>query len=667
MHDVEAVQQKDGYQIIEGDCLDVLRRMPDESVQCCVTSPPYFGLRDYGTATWDISNAEDAEIAEKCDHQARRPETVAKSKASSTLGGSTETVHFSHNYSTTCGKCGAVRVDAQIGLEATPAEFVAKMVEVFEEVRRVLKRDGTLWLNLGDSYAGSGRGLNADGTHSAETHPAKQSTNRGSLDVGRVVNEKSFSKNLIEKGAIGNAWVKPPVGLKQKDLIGIPWRVAFALQEAGWWLRQDIIWSKPNPMPESVTDRCTKSHEYIFLLAKSAKYFFDAEAIKEECSPPSGGRQKAAMRSDDRYVGSDFKDYHEGRTGRHQEYQPETRNKRSVWHVNPQPFKGWIETSRLERVQEDAVSDGMTNIVFPDCPTCEDRFARLATPLCDEREVDVLSRIERIGSHLAQEQASDFVPTVQSLVSDSWQHNSGYLRLRNLLSANGHSTQNHKTARDLLTSLSCSSFVQILDRIPDTLDGFFLSVMLLSTHGNKISLDGMDAHLLAKIPHYRTDKISCSYCQLYHVKSRKTDHFATFPPKLIEPCILAGTSEKGACADCGAAYERVLEKETNTALRNLAGKNDEQYQRSRVTPRGSEHGDFHDLGTVSVKHLGWRKTCKCETAEIVPCVVLDPFCGSGTTGLVSLRHRRNFTGIELNPEYIKIAEKRLNGVQVKLF
>ncbi len=205
--------------IIQGDCLSVLKTLEKETVDCVVTSPPYFGLRDYGH-------------------------------------------------------------EAQIGLEETPQEYTQKLVEVFREIRRVLKKEGTVWLNLGDSYAGSGRGRDSDGEWNPGKGGSKQETNVGATS-GRRVNEKSYSKKLIEKGAIGNKWVKPPVGLKQKDLIGIPWRVAFALQADGWYLRQDIIWSKPNPMPESVTDRCTKSHEYIFLLSRSKTYFFDADAIKE--------------------------------------------------------------------------------------------------------------------------------------------------------------------------------------------------------------------------------------------------------------------------------------------------------------------------------------------------------------------------------------------------
>lgn len=180
------------------DCLQGLRELPDCSIDCCITSPPYYGLRDYGH-------------------------------------------------------------DGQIGLEENPELYVQKMTEVFREVRRVLKDDGTMWLNLGDSYAGSGKGMNSDGTHSKG---GKQDTNKGTT-IGNL------------RGAIVTNELKP------KDLIGIPWMVAFALRADGWYLRQDIIWHKPNPMPESVTDRCTKSHEYIFLLSKSARYYYDADAIKQ--------------------------------------------------------------------------------------------------------------------------------------------------------------------------------------------------------------------------------------------------------------------------------------------------------------------------------------------------------------------------------------------------
>lgn len=260
--------------VIFGDCRDTMRDLKAQGVrvQMCVTSPPYFGLRDYGHP-------------------------------------------------------------GQIGLEKTPAEFVAAMVEVFDGVRDLLADDGVLWLNLGDSYARTG------------------GTDRKVSESAQVGSTRNTLQQMCDRTTKAQAF-----GLKPKDLIGIPWRVAFALQEAGWYLRQDVIWHKPNPMPESVTDRCTKAHEYLFLLTKSERYFFDADAIKEQAV-------KGAANSD----------FHTGKTAEHQlgrastkprksnstndsavpgatehsglhregtECEPENRNRRSVWTVPTQPYSG---------------------------------------------------------------------------------------------------------------------------------------------------------------------------------------------------------------------------------------------------------------------------------------------------------------------------------------
>lgn len=234
-----------------GDCLEGLRELPDGAARTCVTSPPYFGLRDYGH-------------------------------------------------------------DGQIGLEPTPDEFVAALVRVFREVRRVLADDGTVWLNLGDSYAREG------GKHSNQSrHWDGRESDAGAMHHTRHVDN------------LGG-------GLKPKDLIGIPWRVAFALQVDGWYLRQDIIWHKPNPMPESVRDRCTKSHEYLFLLSKSPRYYFDAEAIAEPIAPASIGRLGQQIEQQDvsaRVPGKTNGNMKAVGNG-------EARNKRSVWAVTTKPFKG---------------------------------------------------------------------------------------------------------------------------------------------------------------------------------------------------------------------------------------------------------------------------------------------------------------------------------------
>jgi DNA modification methylase len=243
--------------VYQGDALAVLRELPSDSVDCCVTSPPYWGLRDYGTATWD-----GGEVA--CIHDVSGPNGRGKNLA--------ETHWKPKERGGRCAKCGAVRIDSQIGLERTPRAFVAVMVEIFREVRRVLAPHGTLWLNLGDSYAGS---WGAQGRS-------------GSMAERSVVQARSINahpKNVSRTGSID-----PESGLKPKDMVGIPWRVAFALQEDGWYLRSDIIWAKPNPMPESVTDRPTKAHEYVFLMSKSERYYYDADAIAEPVSESTHAR-----------------------------------------------------------------------------------------------------------------------------------------------------------------------------------------------------------------------------------------------------------------------------------------------------------------------------------------------------------------------------------------
>ena len=300
--------------ILQGNCLDVLRTLPDASVNCCVTSPPYWGLRDYGTepAPWPAVSYEP-------------------------MPG------LAHMVEVPAGH-------ASLGLEPTIAEFLGHMVAVFREVRRVLRDDGTCWVNMGDSYNAAGR----VGQGAREGY--KQGTNRAS--------------------AAGADSRRPSVStLKPKDLIGQPWRLAFALQADGWWLRQDIIWHKPNPMPESTRDRCTKAHEYLFLLAKSERYAYDFEAMQEPVSPNTHarlsqdllnqrgsqrahagtGRQGRPMGAVGQGVGR-----RDGPPGNPPERKlaeagsgtknntsmdaalavmPDTRNKRSVWTVATEPFK----------------------------------------------------------------------------------------------------------------------------------------------------------------------------------------------------------------------------------------------------------------------------------------------------------------------------------------
>jgi DNA modification methylase len=252
------------FDILEGDALTVLKTLESESVNCCVTSPPYYGLRDYGTAKWEGGSPE-------CDHRA--PDEAGKTQKP-TAG---QREHPGRWIGSLCYKCGATRIDSQVGLESTPDAYVSRLVEVFREVRRVLKKNGTCWLNLGDSYAGSW------GNQGRKETRGTQRPINGPM----IQNLKPYPNKQSNTGKIAEG-----LGLKRKDLIGIPWRVAFALQADGWWLRQDIIWHKSNPMTESVKDRCTKAHDYVFLLTKSARYWWDAEAVKEPASDNAHSRTR---------------------------------------------------------------------------------------------------------------------------------------------------------------------------------------------------------------------------------------------------------------------------------------------------------------------------------------------------------------------------------------
>lgn len=271
---------KIGYDVLFGNCLETMNAIEDESIDTCITSPPYYGLRDYGTAEWEGGDPN-------CSHKVGRSTRGGLNHKQNTNMGSfgDEAIKTGH----ACPLCGAIRRDKQIGLEDTPEQFIENLVEVFRLVKRKLKPTGTLWLNIGDSYWG---GKGRSGAKSAE----KQEARTDSLNKGH-------------HNALGGKGRTRPTDrtheeIKPKDLIGIPWMLAFALRADGWYLRQDIIWSKPNCMPESVRDRCTKSHEYIFLLTKSKSYFYDHEATKE----PTGDLKSK-------------------------------RNKRSVWHISPKPYK----------------------------------------------------------------------------------------------------------------------------------------------------------------------------------------------------------------------------------------------------------------------------------------------------------------------------------------
>lgn len=414
-----------------GDVRTALNELRPKSVHCVVTSPPYWGLRDYG-----VEGQLGSEPSPDCGTQGKAQ----------------------------CGEC-----------------FVCNMVAVFRGVWRILRDDGTLWLNLGDSYASGGAG-NTD-----ETWSDKQRSNAGS-EAGRLKNRPP--RNPLPSG----------------NLVGVPWRVALALQTDGWILRQDIVWAKPSPMPESVTNRCTKAHEYVFLLTKGMDYYYDGEAIKAAASQPRGLAVTAGKQVKQEQLGRDLKTSTLGTN-----YGPPTSNKRSVWSANEsQMLLGWLMANAPE------------------------------------------------------------------------------------------------VARQFLTDAANK---------PD--------VWNVSSHGYPGA------------------------------------HFATYPPKLIEPMILAGTSERGACFRCGSPWGRVVEKEALTRPRP----ND--YVK-RTGEAGTGNSCANTVAGVDVTTVGWAPTCACETTKTVPCVVLDPFVGAGTTAVVAVRNGRRCVGVDLSAKYLdELAAPRVEAELLK--
>lgn len=306
------------HTLVNSDAIEHLRSMATGSVHCIVTSPPYFGLRDYGH-------------------------------------------------------------DGQIGLEHTVEEYVAKIVEVFAELRRVLRDDGVAWLNLGDSYARTGGWASNDG-----------------LD-GCARGESGRAKTNVQAGLNGQ---RRPSGLKEKDLVGIPWRVALALQVDGWYLRQDIIWHKPSPMPESVTDRCTKAHEYVFLLTKSPTYFFDSVAISEPSSenPVSKARRNRADFGSVGTTGIKGTAFGQSGKGTNESARAATRNRRSVWKISTRPYKGAHFATMPPELAETCIKAGTSE--HGCCPQCGAPWARLTkrTKLTRQRPADYVKRTGEAGT-----------------------------------------------------------------------------------------------------------------------------------------------------------------------------------------------------------------------------------------------------------------------------
>jgi len=298
---------KNGILILHGHVLDVLKKIPSESVQMCVTSPPYWGLRNYETngQIWDGDK--------NCEHEWENKTVLLGS-------------YF-------CNRCGAWK--GELGLEPTPELYVKHIVDIFREIKRVLRHDGIIWVNIGDTYCGTGH-------------------------KGKHKDPKNINGRNAQSVAINNK-IK---GLKRKDLVGIPWMIAFALRADGWWLRQDIIWHRENCMPSPVIDRCNTSHEYVFLLSKSAKYYFDYYAIQEPCvsSQKEINRQRKTDTKEKQYASSAK---HSGGIG----YGVNGRRKRSVWNINTKPYKGSHFAVFPAEFVETCIKAGASNNCCKKCGT----------------------------------------------------------------------------------------------------------------------------------------------------------------------------------------------------------------------------------------------------------------------------------------------------------
>lgn len=576
------------WEIRQGDVIERLREMPDGSVHCCVTSPPYWNLRDYG-------------------------------------------------------------VEGQIGLEPTLDEWVAKMVEVFGEVRRVLRDDGTLWLNLGDSYS---------------TNAAGNDDRNGS---GRRAKRGRPRRDLA-------------IDLPAKNLLGQPWRVAFALQANGWILRSDIIWAKSNPMPESVTDRPTKSHEHIFLLTKSPRYFWDADAVREKGTNRAPGNKKSAPG----FVADPMR--MRTRAGLDQTPPMATRNLRDVWTINPQPFDGWIRTCRLDRVEPDDASGDMMRIASPDCPAHGDCPDRVPTEFCDEHAVDETNRILGTHGRPALTPRGEIAPTDPLCERWTATGSSGCVLLSRSDAATRRSMGSRRTDRAQLTTSPCSASARTPDDTHDTSGSPASYDSAARTRASSTSAGSGSRELETSSDRTQTrtgDRCTCTH---YSVDTKKTSHFATFPEALAERCIKAGTSESGSCPSCGAPWRRVVEKGEHNREQQRACGADSTGGYSGTATKDYASARAEDPSAVKArilegmrdrKTLGWSPTCECRdetdrsesgteigalwrTPQPVPCTVLDPFAGSGTTLLVAERLGRDSIGIELNPEYVEMARQRIN-------
>jgi DNA modification methylase len=639
--------QDDWLTLYTGDNRAVMQEMPEKSVHTCVTSPPYFGLRDYGLPPqiWGGKPDHDHIWGEmgRPFHPGQVEQTKWKNADAAGKGGVAGTGRF-------CD-CGAWL--GTLGNEPTPDLYIDHLVEVFRGVWRVLRDDGTLWLNLGDSFSSSS---------------------------GR--------------------------GMKPKDLIGIPWLAAFALREDGWYLRSDIVWNKPNAMPESVEDRPTRSHEFIFLLTKQPKYYYDHVAIKE---PVGEAMLKAANRHAVAYEGQyrHDEDSRMGKTSPNRVWSDpeavsrilEGRNKRDVWTVPTKPSAKVYVASGDE-----------SGTLSPDCPVHSLRAIRRNRQMAADDELLGLAEyrnqrrsggrvqapvsgqlssfhLESTSDHLATQ---DF-PTLENLQSPMpendlsnrtpYQPNSDD-GLGGVSQNDGRTnhTQVAPTSLYVVSSAGVSSAIR--NNAPPSKSNVPLEIensasALQRTHTSRTVEQSDDDEHVQHISESnisedyaeddRLDQISSRTSGICTCKDNSIAHFAVFPEELVRPMILAGTSGEGVCATCGDPWARSYE-------RVETGYDGSKYGERAVAATGgaisggTEHstlGSSNGTMTAKTRTVGWKPTCAHE-GDAVPATVCDPFGGSGTIGQVSSSLGRKSVLIDLSDEYLQQQHARNRQVSLGL-
>jgi DNA modification methylase len=585
-------------QLLEGDARRVLAGLPAESVHCVVTSPPYWGLRDYGLEplVWGGDDGHEHEWDEE-SYQRRSNDGGKSPKQASNAGANGRDEPILHAVCV----CGAWR--GSLGLEPTIDLYVAHVVELFREVRRALRKDGTLWLNMGDTYAA--------GTHCA----ASFRRDRAAVNVQHPI----------------------PRGLKPKDLCMMPARVALALQTDGWWLRSDIVWSKPNPMPESVTDRPTRAHEYVFLLAKGQRSSRTVKLANLSDQPAhlsqSLIRQNAHLGADELCI-----------------------RLASALTDCPQ-LQEYIRLPLLDAEVGANSADNSDSDTIVSLPSEHRALANAASRLLSSNlsAKEFLQKLQRFGLRLGQGNVLIVGRTSIQLANTPG------------IYADGEGTIAVQDSGEV-----CKfdfQHGQIISVWPTTCNYFYDTDAIREPNESVRERGRPNGHATWESFGHNTSAGTSSGGRnkrsVWEIAAEPYPeaHFATFPEKFVEPCILAGTSERGVCPECGGPWERVVEvREEYT----------EWAKTQRFYGEGGKGSAFRMGKTNSAvapqkqDTTGWRPTCDCGHEETTPATVLDPFAGSGTVAYVAQRLGRRSIGIDLSAEYLELAAKRLEGLALPM-